>query len=72
LRGQAICAYMVLKEGAELDKRDLRKYLLGRIAPYKVPREFFFCPQLPKNATGKILKTALREQALVDMVNRKR
>jgi len=72
LRGQAICAYIVLKEGAQLDNRTIRKYLLGRIAPYKVPREFFYCPQLPKNSTGKILKRVLQEQATVNMVNRKR
>ena len=72
LRGQAICAYMVLNEGETLEKKEIRKYLLERIAAYKVPREFFFCTQMPKNSTGKILKTALREQALVDMVNRKR
>ena len=63
---------MVLTEGASLEKKEIRKYLLERLAAYKVPREFFFCAQLPKNSTGKILKTALREQALVDMVSRKR
>lgn len=72
LRGQAVCAYMVLTAGAVLDKKELRKYLMERLAAYKVPREFFFCSQLPKNSTGKILKTALREQALIDMVSRKR
>ena len=72
LRGQAVCAYMVLTAGAVLDKKELRKYLMERLAAYKVPREFFFCAQLPKNSTGKILKTALREQALIDMVSRKR
>ena len=72
LRGQAVCAYIVLTEGAALDKKELRKYLMERLAAYKVPREFFFCAQLPKNSTGKILKTALREQALIDMVSRKR
>jgi long-chain acyl-CoA synthetase len=72
LRGQAICAYIVLKDGQQLDNRTIRKYLLGRIAPYKVPREFFYCEQLPKNSTGKILKRVLQEQAVVDMVHRKR
>ena len=72
LRGQAVCAYMVLTADAILDKKELRKYLMERLAAYKVPREFFFCAQLPKNSTGKILKTALREQALIDMVSRKR
>lgn len=72
LRGQAVCAYVVAKDGIVLEKKALRKYLLGCLAAYKVPREFFFCGQLPKNSTGKILKTALREQALIDMVARKR
>ncbi|MEG0798406.1 MAG: long-chain fatty acid--CoA ligase [Acidaminococcaceae bacterium] len=71
LRGQAICAYLVLKEGAQLTKSAVRKFLLARIAAYKVPREFLFCQQMPKSATGKILKTALREQALVDLLQRK-
>ena len=70
LRGQAICAYIVLKDGAQLDNRTIRKYLLGRIAPYKVPREFFYCEQLPKNSTGKILKRVLQEQATVNLVHR--
>ncbi|MGL5207014.1 MAG: long-chain-fatty-acid--CoA ligase [Acidaminococcaceae bacterium] len=72
LRGQAACAYIVLAEDAVIDKKELRKYLMERIAPYKVPREFFFCAELPKNATGKTLKTVLRDQALIDIVSRKR
>lgn len=72
LRGQAICAYVVPAEGAKLDKRVLRKYLLARVAPYKVPKEFILAEQLPRNNTGKILKTVLRERSLNDMVNRHR
>lgn len=70
LRGQAICAYVVPEEGAELTKRMLRKYLLGKIAAYKVPREFILCTELPRNNTGKVMKTVLREKSLVDMVHR--
>ena len=72
LRGQAICAYVVREDGGSADKRMLRKYLLSKIAPYKVPKEFVFCDQLPRNNTGKVLKSALREKAMVDLVNRKR
>ena len=67
LRGQAACAYIVLKPGSQMDKRSVRKYLLGRVATYKVPRECIFVESLPKNNTGKILKKALRERALVDL-----
>ncbi|MCQ2363309.1 MAG: long-chain fatty acid--CoA ligase [Acidaminococcaceae bacterium] len=67
LRGQCACAYIVLKKGSQLDKKSVRKYLLGRIATYKVPRECLFVEGLPKNNTGKILKKALRERALMDL-----
>ena len=67
LRGQCACAYIVLKPGSQMDKKAVRKYLLGRIATYKVPRECVFVESLPKNNTGKILKKALRERAMVDL-----
>ena len=71
LRGQAICAYIVPEDGGTTDKRMIRKYLLSRIAAYKVPKEFIFCNQLPRNNTGKIMKNVLREQSLDNLINRK-
>jgi long-chain acyl-CoA synthetase len=71
LRGQAICAYIVPEDGGATDKRMIRKYLLSRIAAYKVPKEFVFCDQLPRNNTGKVLKKVLREKALDNLINRK-
>lgn len=70
LRGQAICAYIVPSPGVTLEKPALRKFLLGHVAPYKVPREYYFCSELPKSGTGKILKQALREQATVNRISR--
>lgn len=70
LRGQAVCVYVVLKEGEEATKPQLRRFLMERLAGYKVPKYFFFCEQLPKNGTGKIMKTVLRENAIEDLVNR--
>ena len=49
----------------------IRKYLLSKIAAYKVPREFIFCDQLPRNNTGKILKKVLRDQSVETLVQRK-
>jgi long-chain acyl-CoA synthetase len=71
LRGQAICAYIVPEDGGPRDKRMVRKYLLSRVAAYKVPKEFIFCDQLPRNNTGKVLKQVLREQALEKLIHRK-
>jgi long-chain acyl-CoA synthetase len=70
LRGEAVCAYLVPKAGVTLEKQALRKYLLEHVAPYKVPRKFYFCTELPKSGTGKILKKVLREQATVNAISR--
>ncbi len=66
LRGHAACAYLVLAEGQELDKRKLRDYLSARLASYKVPKDFYRLDALPKNPTGKILKRVLRDKVLTD------
>jgi acyl-CoA synthetase (AMP-forming)/AMP-acid ligase II len=36
-------------------------FLRERLADYKLPRQIIVLPGLPRNATGKILKTRLRE-----------
>lgn len=61
LRGQFVCAYIVLHEGAELDTQALRKYLAQRLAAFKLPRKYVVLDALPKNSTGKILKRVLQE-----------
>lgn len=59
LRGEALKAVVVLKPGADLQEKDIIKYCRGRLAAYKVPRLVEFIAELPKNATGKILKREL-------------
>ena len=43
--------------------RELQDFVKNRIAPYKYPRRIEFVDQLPKNAAGKVLRYALREQS---------
>lgn len=62
--GTSVHAYIVVNEGSMIDKRNLRTYLQGKIAPYKIPREFITVESLPKTSTGKILKTTLCQQAI--------
>jgi long-chain acyl-CoA synthetase len=62
-KGEQPIAYVALTEGATVQERDLIHYLRERLADYKVPRQIHILPALPRNATGKILKTALRAQA---------
>jgi len=60
--GESILAFIVLKEGIEVDAEALEKYCAARLAKYKVPKRFEFLEELPKNATGKILRRSLKEQ----------
>ena len=62
LRGQAVWVYVVMKEGYDYDENRIRKYLIQNLAGYKIPKRFIPMDALPKNASGKILKRALRDK----------
>jgi fatty-acyl-CoA synthase len=64
--GEVGCAYVVLRPGADLDELALRAHLDQRLARYKIPRYVEFRDELPTNATGKVLRARLREQAKQD------
>lgn len=58
--GQRLKAFVVLREGAELSEQDVQQYVKRSLARYKAPREVVFLEQLPRNATGKVLKRELQ------------
>jgi long-chain acyl-CoA synthetase len=60
-RGELPIAYVAANEGVTLDEKAVQQFVRERLADYKVPRRVCFLPALPRNATGKILKTALRQ-----------
>ena len=59
--GEAVCAWVILQEGAELDEESLREFCRGRIARYKVPRYVRFVDAFPLTVTGKVQKFRMRE-----------
>jgi fatty-acyl-CoA synthase len=59
--GQRLRAFVVLDEGKEASEDDLKGYVKQNLARYKVPREIVFMDELPRNATGKVLKRELAE-----------
>ncbi len=61
--GEAGHAFVVPRAGAVLDEPMLAAWCRTRMANYKVPRAIAFVDALPLNASGKILKQALREMA---------
>jgi acyl-CoA synthetase (AMP-forming)/AMP-acid ligase II len=57
--GQRLRAYIVPRAGAVLSEEQVKDYVKQNLARYKVPRDVVFLEQLPRNATGKILKREL-------------
>jgi len=43
---------------------EVKSFLKGHLAPFKVPKEFIILDALPKNSTGKILKRELKDQII--------
>jgi fatty-acyl-CoA synthase len=59
--GQRLKAFVVLESGKKATEDDLKGYVKKNLANFKVPREFVFMDELPRNATGKVLKRELVE-----------
>jgi long-chain acyl-CoA synthetase len=62
-RGETVKAYISLRPGADTDPDDLAAYCKERLAAYKYPRQVEILPELPKTASGKILRRELRSRA---------
>ena len=60
--GQRLRAFVVLASEGAASEDDLKAYVKKNLASYKVPREIVFLDELPRNATGKVLKRELAEQ----------
>jgi long-chain acyl-CoA synthetase len=61
--GEEVAVALVLREGATLEPEELRAYLSGKIASFKVPAHVFIRTELlPRNAAGKFLKRQLRDE----------
>jgi fatty-acyl-CoA synthase len=60
--GEAPCAFIELREGAEATQEEFLEHCRAHLARFKVPKIFIFGP-LPKTSTGKIQKFILREKA---------
>jgi acyl-CoA synthetase (AMP-forming)/AMP-acid ligase II len=58
--GQRLKAFVVTREDVEVSAQDLTAHVKANLASYKSPREIEFLDELPRNATGKVLKKDLR------------
>jgi acyl-CoA synthetase (AMP-forming)/AMP-acid ligase II len=59
--GERLKAFVVRKSGSALTPEAIIAYCDGRISSMKIPKDFAFIDVLPRNASGKVLKTSLRQ-----------
>ncbi len=57
--GEDVAAFVVRKPGADVDTGELQEFCAERLADYKRPRQLHFVDELPRNATGKVMKNLL-------------
>ena len=62
-KGEQPLAYVSANDGVSIDEKAIQQFVREKLADYKVPKRVVVLPLLPRNPTGKILKTALREMA---------
>jgi fatty-acyl-CoA synthase len=60
--GEIGCAVVVTAPGQTLEPDDVIDHCRGKLAKFKIPTRVEFIDELPRNATGKVLKRVLREQ----------
>jgi long-chain acyl-CoA synthetase len=61
VKGEAVRASVVVRQGHSTSERELRDYCRQRLAPYKIPERVEFREELPKTMVGKVLRRALKD-----------
>jgi long-chain acyl-CoA synthetase len=64
--GERVTAFIIPKEGQQVDPTPLKSYLKTKLSPFKVPKEFIPVDELPKSGAGKILKRELKQKVLAE------
>ncbi|MDY6998894.1 MAG: acyl-CoA synthetase, partial [Actinomycetota bacterium] len=59
--GKRLRAFVVPEPGAGPDAAEIKQYVKDNLARHKVPRDVVFVEELPRNATGKLLRRVLVE-----------
>jgi acyl-CoA synthetase (AMP-forming)/AMP-acid ligase II len=60
--GEEVAAAVVLREGESATERELRDFVAGRLADFKVPRRIVVLPEIPKGPTGKLQRIGLAQR----------
>ena len=62
--GEAVGAFIIQHEGADLHESDVRDFCIGKISRYKIPKYIFFVKEFPMTGSGKIQKFKLKDVGL--------
>jgi acyl carrier protein len=62
LLGEDVAAAVIVKTGTSVTEREMREFVAGQLAYFKVPRNILFLDELPKGPTGKIQRIGLAER----------
>ena len=65
--GEELCAWVILREGADASDEDVRAFCRGKIAHYKIPRYIRFVDAFPMTVTGKVQKFKMRETSTAEL-----
>jgi len=65
--GEAVCAWVQLREGSQLSEDDIRAYCKDHIAYFKVPRYIRLVREFPMTVTGKVQKFKMREAMIKEL-----
>jgi fatty-acyl-CoA synthase len=64
--GKRLCAFVVLNPGAQQNAEEIKLFVKNNLARHKVPRDVVFVDELPRNATGKLLRRVLVQTDVVE------
>jgi acyl-CoA synthetase (AMP-forming)/AMP-acid ligase II/aryl carrier-like protein len=65
--GEDVAAAVVFRQGYSISMQELRLYVAGHLADYKVPRQIIFLREIPKGPTGKIQRIGLAEKLKTEL-----
>jgi len=67
--GEEVCAWILLRDGEQMDESMIRDFCSGKVAHYKVPRFIRFVNEYPMTVTGKIQKFVMRDIMKAELEN---
>lgn len=64
--GEEIVAYVVVREGETMTEQEIHDHCAATLPEYRMPKQFFFIDELPKNDRGKVRRPDLKERWLAE------